>query len=115
MEIHLTGTKPIFEEITDAIRTYIVRGIFKDGEKMPSVRDLAISLAINPNTVMGTYQVLTDEGLLISLPKKGIYVSNGNKDDKVHAELTLLLKQIIDEGYSIADIQNTLIKIQGEK
>ena len=75
MQIHFTGTKPIFEEIVDQIKLYIEMGILKPQEKLPSVRELALSLTINPNTVMRAYLALTDLGYLVSLPKKGIYVA----------------------------------------
>lgn len=114
MEIYLTGTKPIFEEITESIRLYVERGILKPGEHLPSVRELALSLAVNPNTVMRSYQVLTDEGILVSIPKKGIYVAGKTVEEKEEDVLSQRLKSIIQEGFSISDIEKALQEIKEE-
>ena len=51
MEIHLTGKKNIYEEIKETVERYIALGVLKDGERLPSVRTLAMKLGVNPNTV----------------------------------------------------------------
>lgn len=109
MEIYLTGTKPIFEEITESIRLYVERGILKPGERLPSVRELALSLAVNPNTVMRAYQVLTEEGVVVSVPKKGLYVAGEHVN--IEDGLTFHLKAILQEGYSLSDIEKALQEI----
>lgn len=114
MEIYLTGTKPIFEEITDSMRLYVKRGILKPGERLPSVRELALSLAVNPNTVMRAYQVLTDEGILVSIPKKGLYVAEDVAEKKLDDILSLRLKALLKEGYSVSDIENALKELKEE-
>mgnify|MGYP003326194496 CR=1 FL=1 len=116
MQIYLTGTKPIFEEIRDSMRIYIDRGVLKPGERVPSVRELAISLSVNPNTVMRAYQVLTDEGLLIAIPKKGLYVAEKKKAvDSRESKLRNVLTNLINEGYTHEEIKNTLNAIKEEK
>lgn len=116
MQIHFTGTKPIFEEIVDTISLYIEKGILKPGERLPSVRELALSLAINPNTVMRAYLALTDKGLLVSLPKKGIYVA-GEEEKKKSPSLYVreTLEKLIAEGYEISEIEESLNHLKGEK
>ena len=51
MEIHLTGKKSIYEEIMETVGRYISLGVLKDGDRLPSVRNLALKLGVNPNTV----------------------------------------------------------------
>jgi len=117
MQIYLTGTKPIFEEIRDSMRLYIDRGVLKPGERVPSVRELAIDLSVNPNTVMRAYQVLTDEGLLVAIPKKGLYVANranqGQKEKQIKLQATL--SKLIEEGYTHEEIKEALKTIKEEK
>lgn len=115
MEIYLTGNKPIFEEIIDSMRLYIKHGILKQGERLPSVRELALSLAVNPNTVMRAYQILTDEGLLVSIPKKGLYVAGDVKEEEPSKLVLLRLKEILKEGYKISDIEKALKQLKEEK
>ena len=122
MQIHFTGTKPIFEEIVEQIKLYIDMGILKPQEKLPSVRELALSLTINPNTVMRAYLALTDMGYLVSLPKKGIYVApkeNRKKEEEVdllssYVEKTL--NELLASGIGISQIEDALQKLKkGEK
>ena len=122
MQIHFTGTKPIFEEIVEQIKLYIDMGILKPQDKLPSVRELALSLTINPNTVMRAYLALTDMGYLVSLPKKGIYVApkeNRKKEEEVdllssYVEKTL--NELLASGIGISQIEDALQKLKkGEK
>lgn len=122
MQIHFTGTKPIFEEIVEQIKLYIDMGVLKPQEKLPSVRELALSLTINPNTVMRAYLALTEMGYLVSLPKKGIYVApkeNRKKEEEVdllssYVEKTLT--ELLASGIGISQIEDALQKLKkGEK
>lgn len=115
MQIYLTGAKPIFEEIRDSMRLYIERGVLKPGERVPSVRELAISLSVNPNTVMRAYQVLTDEGLLVAIPKKGLYVAETKEAAKTNNEVLDTLHHLIEKGYTHEDIKKALDIIKEEK
>ena len=71
MEIHLTGKKSIYEEIKETVERYISLGVLKDGERLPSVRNLALKLGVNPNTVARAYYELEDEGVIRSIPRRG--------------------------------------------
>ena len=86
MQILLTGKASIYDEIVDSIKKYIAIGALKEGEKLPSVRELALSLSVNPNTVARAYEVLCEQGYLISLPKKGCFVAPKKKDEHGLAE-----------------------------
>lgn len=61
---------PIYIQIADHIRDLILGGTWPDGERIPSVRDLAVELEVNPNTVIRTYSLLQEEGTLDN--KRGI-------------------------------------------
>ena len=75
--IHLDyrDTRPIYSQIIDRFREQIAAGILRPGEKMPSVRDLASELAINPNTIQRAYRQLELEGWIVSIQGKGSFVS----------------------------------------
>ena len=74
--IHLDyrDTRPIYSQITDSFREQILSGILCTGDKLPSVRELAGSLAINPNTIQRAYRELEMEGWIASVPGKGCFV-----------------------------------------
>ena len=54
--------KPVYEQITDGIRKMIITHAIPEGEKLPSVRELASKFAVNPNAVRNAYQELEEEG-----------------------------------------------------
>ena len=66
---------PIYRQITDGIRRSVAAGILAPGEKLPSVRDLATRLLVNPNTVAKVYRDLERDGLLDTRRGDGTYVS----------------------------------------
>ncbi|MGL5541132.1 MAG: GntR family transcriptional regulator [Erysipelotrichaceae bacterium] len=68
--------KPIYEQIVDQIMHYIALGIYQQDEPLPSVRNMATMLSINPNTVQKAYQELEHRGTIYAITKKGYFVSN---------------------------------------
>ena len=74
--IHLDyrDTRPIYVQIADGIRNQITGGVLPVGEKLPSVRELAAELSINPNTIQRAYRLLEAEGWIATVPGKGCFV-----------------------------------------
>ena len=77
--VHLDyrDARPIYTQIIDGIREKIIAGVLEPGEKLPSVRELAASLAINPNTIQRSYRSLEVEGWIATVPGKGCFVCAG--------------------------------------
>ena len=67
--------RPIYEQVKDGLRRLMVTGVIREGEKLPSVRALASSLAINPNTIQRAYEALEAEGYVYSVPGKGSFAA----------------------------------------
>ena len=67
--------RPIYTQIADGFREQIASGILRSGDKLPSVRELAASLTINPNTIQRSYRQLQAEGWIVTVPGKGCFVS----------------------------------------
>ena len=74
--IHLDyrDVRPIYAQIVDGYRSQISAGILLPGEKLPSVRELAVQLSINPNTIQRSYRQLEAEGWIATVPGKGCFV-----------------------------------------
>ena len=74
--VHLDyrDARPIYSQIVDGFREQILSRVLQTGDKMPSVRELAGSLAINPNTIQRAYRELEMEGWIASVPGKGSFV-----------------------------------------
>ena len=75
--VHLDyrDARPIYAQIIDGFREQIAAGVLRPGDKLPSVRDLASDLAINPNTIQRAYRQLELEGWIVSMQGKGSFVS----------------------------------------
>ena len=75
--VHLDyrDARPIYAQIADGFRDQIRSGVLKDGERLPSVRELAMELTINPNTIQRAYRELEVQGWIASVPGKGSFVA----------------------------------------
>lgn len=69
--------RPIYEQIKQALRRLVFTHAIAADEKLPSVRELAALLAINPNTIQRAYHELEAEGYLYSIPGKGTFAAEG--------------------------------------
>ena len=81
--------RPIYAQIIDTYRSQIAAGILQNGDKLPSVRDLASQLAINPNTIQRAYRELEMAGWIATVPGKGCFVC-GIPGESVQAQQDLL-------------------------
>lgn len=99
MHINNLSNSPIHEQIELDIKKQIAKGVLKPGDRVLSVRELATTLKINPNTVTRAYKQLEKDGYIILLPGKGIFIKNvtdafptmmKEKELQQQLELTLL-------------------------
>lgn len=67
--------RPIYEQIREKIKELIISGVLGENDKIPSVRELAANLAINPNTIQKAYKELESEGYIYSRRNSGSFVS----------------------------------------
>ncbi len=75
LTLNYRDAKPIYMQIQEGLKKLIISGALEKNEKLPSVRELAGSLAINPNTIQRAYRELEAEGYLYSVSGKGTFVS----------------------------------------
>ena len=88
LNIDFRDPRPIYEQVKENLRRLMVTGAIREGEKLPSVRVLASSLAINPNTIQRAYEALETEGYLCSIPGKGSFAAPRSDADRARrAEL----------------------------
>ncbi len=72
--IDTRSDKPIYEQIVDSIKELSLKGILKSQDKLPSVRELAGMLIVNPNTVSKAYQELERQNVIETIRGKGTYM-----------------------------------------
>lgn len=68
--------KPIYEQIIDSVKTLIITGAYQRDDQLPPVRQLAMDLAINPNTIQKAYAELERQGIIYSMKGRGSYVGS---------------------------------------
>lgn len=102
--IHLDyrDARPIYEQVKDGLRKLMVTGILRVGDKLPSVRALAVELAINPNTIQRAYSQLEAEGYIVSVSGKGTFVAElEHQNDQRRTELEEKVRPLCDELRSL--------------
>lgn len=79
IHINFRDARPIYQQVKDGFCRLILSGALPPGYKLPSVRELATSLTINPNTIQRAYRELEQEDYIVSVPGKGSFVCDGNQ------------------------------------
>ncbi len=79
--VHLDyrDSRPIYAQIIDGYREQIATSVLQPGDKLPSVRELAAALTINPNTIQRAYRRLEMEGWIATVPGKGCFVCDNER------------------------------------
>ena len=75
IQLNYRDARPIYEQVKDGLRHLVVTGALQAGDKLPSVRALATSLAINPNTIQRAYESLEREGYVYTVTGKGSFAA----------------------------------------
>ncbi len=101
MHLDYRDARPIYTQIVDGIRQQILSGILQPEDRLPSVRELATQLTINPNTIQRAYRELEVQGWMVSVPGKGCYVTGvpqGQEELPALAEFDRLTEQLLQAG-----------------
>ena len=112
MNINIDYTKrtPIYEQIVQEIERLVSLDVLKSGEQIPSIRDLACTLAINPNTVKKAYDLLENKKVIVSKSTKGCFISDDTlnaKKEKINhliSEINNKIKELESYGLTKEEI-----------
>lgn len=88
MDWNFRNDQPIYSQLTQRLSEAIVSGIYAPGEKLPSVRELAVEAGVNPNTVQRALSELERDGLVFSQRTAGRFVTE-NENMIVNAKLRI--------------------------
>ena len=106
--------RPIYEQIVSSIEDLAVRGVLEPDSQLPSVRQLAVELSINPNTIQRAYSQLEKTGVIYSVKGKGNFVAadpkrlREEKMEQILQEMEKLLRQALALGVGRARMENWL-------
>ncbi len=102
---------PIYEQLAQQVREGVARGDLGPGDRLPSVRQLAEELVVNPNTIARAYTEVEREGLVVSQPGRGIFVAQPKneltkaaRDRRLLESLDRWLTEAVHLGYSAAEV-----------
>ncbi len=118
MKVDPAGNIPLYQQIADGIRAETLSGRRREGEQIPSIRELASALRINPNTVAKAYRMLQEEGVIESRPGGGNYIAKRDASSveseraaRLDAEINAFLSQTDSYGISRKNVLKQLMKI----
>ena len=91
--------RPIYEQVIDKMKDLVLLGVLTTDEQLPSVRELAMDLSINPNTVQRAYAELERQGVIYCVKGRGNFVAgNSSLKDKQKEELKLQLSDLVKKA-----------------
>src|SRR5580765_3692331 len=98
------SSEPIFGQLVFQVKARIARGELEPGDKLPSVRELAKDLAINPNTVARAYEALESEGVIVRKQGSGCFVTGQTsalRGDERKRKLDALVHRAVTEAFHL--------------
>lgn len=105
------SNKSISEQIVDLFSIQIINGDLGDDEKLPSVRELARILTINPNTILKAYRELELLGYIYSIKGKGYYAKKQEKENPKYLQVLSEYEKIVEDAFNFGVEKKVLIEI----
>ena len=116
-QIDLKSRKAIYAQIIDNFKRLIITGVLQPEDKVPSVRDLAQAITVNPNTVQKAYRELEKQGYIYTVLGQGSFISpvpQGNNPspevEALYAQLKTIVQELLFRGQNITDITSAIAK-----
>ena len=111
--IDYRDTRPIYEQVVERFKMLLLRGVLHPDDKIPSVRNLAVDLSINPNTIQRAYAELERQGYIFTVKGKGNFVSDSkqllsNYRKEIFAELQKICKNAFEIGITEEEIVQSI-------
>ncbi|HLK23299.1 MAG TPA: GntR family transcriptional regulator [Caulobacteraceae bacterium] len=108
MDPEWSDTQPIYRQLRDMVVAMILDGLLKDGEALPSVRNVAAEYRVNPLTVLKAYQALVDDGLVEKRRGLGMFTMKGARERLMAGERQKFID--VDWPQILASIQRLGLK-----
>lgn len=75
-DVDFQSAKPVYQQLIDQVKFAVASGRLREGDKLPSIRDVAVEVRVNRNTIARVYSELEREGIVYTRPGQGCFVSN---------------------------------------
>jgi GntR family transcriptional regulator len=120
LPVDIHSGQPIFEQIAFAVKDAVARGELVAGAQLPSVRELAQDLSVNPNTVVRAYELLTRDGVVVRRQGAGCFVTgrssalSGRHRRKQLDELAIrMVTEAFHLGFQADDVREAMEQALG--
>lgn len=114
LRIDFRDARPIYEQVADGVEEMAMHGVLKPDEQLPSVRQLAVELSINPNTIQRAYNELENRGVVYSVKGRGNFISSDcaglrqRRLDEIAQQIAALVRAARELGADDATLQKWL-------
>ncbi|HEX3031149.1 MAG TPA: GntR family transcriptional regulator [Bacillota bacterium] len=116
LQLDFRSRVPVYEQLIGKIKELIVHQVLKVDEQLPSVRELAMELTINPNTIQKAYRELERQGYIYSVPGRGSFVKpmemveSSRQKEELLEQLTRITAELLYLGTTIEEIKEIIDK-----
>jgi GntR family transcriptional regulator len=119
--LDLKSGVPVYRQLMDQVLIAVASGSLQPGDQLPTVRQLAVDLSINPNTVVRAYKELEIRGFLATQQGTGTFITNQpvptdelQRQERLSRMVAEFVARASADGYSVSDIIGRLTDIAGE-
>ena len=109
IQLNYRDPRPIYEQVKDGIRKLAYSGVLGPDDKLPSVRELAMKLAINPNTISRAYKELEQEGFIYTVTGRGTFINqefdlNDSRKQELWQQFDKTVKELMGISVSVDEM-----------
>ena len=120
IQLNYRDPRPIYEQVKDGIRKLAYSGVLGPDDKLPSVRELAMKLAINPNTISRAYKELEQEGFIYTVTGKGTFINqefdlNDSRKEELWQQFERAAKGLIEMAVTEEEFKERIAALRGVK
>jgi len=114
LSIDPRSPKPVYQQVIDGVREAVAKGLLEQGDRMPSVRELAAKMTINHNTVARAYQELEREHVIEVVQGRGTFIAaafpHPDRDERVRA-IAARMRELLVEAHHLQMTDDDLMEL----
>jgi len=120
IQLNYRDPRPIYEQVKDGIRKLAYSGMLGPDDKLPSVRELAMKLAINPNTISRAYKELEQEGFIYTMTGKGTFINQefdlyDSRKEELWKQFDKAAKELLELSVTEEELMKRIAQLSSEK
>lgn len=120
IQLNYRDPRPIYEQVKDGIRKLAYSGVLGPDDKLPSVRELAMKLAINPNTISRAYKELEQEGFIYTVTGRGTFINqefdlNDSRKEELWQQFDKAAKELLGLSVTTQEMVERITGMNIEK